>query len=154
MSYQVQITSIHVPEALAGVPLPIEIVGANGCGAARGADPERGCCPHRRRQGPGAYVVRAELPSGRWLSDTASATTDAAGKPLGPDSAVLDFNAAETPMDELLQPELAAQTVAKNTCRRGSALLHHHLPAPAQGSKPWRPPHHRQGWSLGCLAAG
>lgn len=121
MSYQVQITSIHVPEALAGVPLPIEIVGANGSvqravlilqeGAARTVDVK----------GPGAYVVRAELPSGRWLSDAATATTDAAGKSLGPDSAVLDFNAAETPLDELLQPELAAQVVAKNLPPRVSA---------------------------------
>lgn len=37
MSYQNQITSIHVPEALVGVPLPVEIWRANGAAQA----PER-----------------------------------------------------------------------------------------------------------------
>lgn len=124
MSHRVQITSIHVPEALVGVPLPVEIVGASGSvqravlilseGATRAVDVKD----------PGDYVVRAELPSGRWLAATATATTGAGSgeEPLGSGSqAVLDFAAAETRMDEMLQPEVAAQTVAKNIPPRVSA---------------------------------
>lgn len=133
MSYQVRIISIHVPEALAGVPLPVEIVSANGAvrrtvlilgeGAARAIDV----------QGPGDYVVRAELPSGRWLSDSASATADASavGEPGDEAAAVLDFNAAETSLDELLAPAVAAQTVAKNIPPRVSAAAPPHAGASA-----------------------
>ena len=134
MSQKVQITSIHVPDALAGVPLPVEIVGANGMvqrtvlilgeGATRVVDVKA----------PGSYVVRAELPSGRWLADTASATPQAGtgDEPLAANSqAVLDFASAETEMDELLQPEVAAQTVAKNIPPRVGAAA----PQPA-GANP------------------
>lgn len=121
MSYQVQIASIHVPEALVGVPLPVEIVGANGAVQRAVLILHEGTTRTVAVKAQGNYVVRAELPSGRWLSDTASATVYAPKEPLGPESAILDFIAAETPLDELLQPELAAQMVAKNLPPRVSA---------------------------------
>jgi hypothetical protein len=126
MSYQIRITSIHVPEALAGVPLPVEIVGANGAVQRAVLILQEGATRPVDVKAPGDYVVRAELPSGRWLADAASAAADAAGAaaaghPFGQSAAVLDFNAAETPLDDILQPALAAQTAAKSLPPRVSA---------------------------------
>lgn len=123
MSYQVWITSIHVPEALVGVPQPVEIVGPNGAVRRTVLILSEGTARALDVKDPGDYVVRAELPSGRWLSDTTTATpdADAAGEPGDGSSAVLDFDTAETRLDELLAPAVAAQTVAKSIPPRLSA---------------------------------
>jgi hypothetical protein len=76
MRYRVQIEAANVPEALAGAPLSVEIISQAG-DARRVLLPLSAAPVIQDVDGPGSYLIRAMLPSGRLISDTATTPDNA-----------------------------------------------------------------------------
>jgi hypothetical protein len=69
MRYQVQIEAANVPEDLSGAPLSVEIISQDGY-AKRVSLPLSQAPIVQDVDGPGSYLIRATLPSGRQISNT------------------------------------------------------------------------------------
>lgn len=90
MRYQVQIRAANVPDALAGAPLSVELISQAG-NARRVLLPLSAAPVIEDVDGPGTYLIRATLPSGRLISNTVTTpeTPNPEGDALG--TAVLDL---------------------------------------------------------------
>jgi hypothetical protein len=69
-SFEIQITCIGVPDAWAHAPVPFQILGPRGAPKMVIWYLVDGKPYLHEVTGPGAYTVRAELPSGAWVSET------------------------------------------------------------------------------------
>ena len=69
--FELQIRFLHVPDALVGIPLPAEVVSATGSVQPVVLTVAEDQPVTTQVSAPGRYLVRAELPSGRWVAQAA-----------------------------------------------------------------------------------
>ena len=93
--YQVEITCTGVPEALQGVPLAFEVVAPDGTVRRGLLTPAEGGRTTQLVPRPGRYLVRTELPSREWVTETAIVAEPQPSQEAVTGEAKLDFGAAE-----------------------------------------------------------
>jgi hypothetical protein len=89
--FELHVRFLHVPENLVGVPLAAEVVSANGAVQTVVLMVSENQPATAQVSAPGQYLVRAELPSGRWVAQVAEVLTNPAT--LAP-AATLDLSLA------------------------------------------------------------
>lgn len=93
--YGITLVCAHVPEELEGVPVPLEIVPAAGAPRRLVLELSEGRSWREPVAGPGRYFVRAELPSGQWIGETATVEETPQAQPDVETEVTLDFGAEE-----------------------------------------------------------
>lgn len=93
--YEIRITSVHVPEALRGVPLPVEIIPPEGEAKHSLITIEENRTETEPVEWPGTYTVRLVLPSGQRVSATGTVKEMADPQSIASGDVSLDFRPVE-----------------------------------------------------------
>jgi hypothetical protein len=101
IDFWIVVDARHVPDDLVSAVLPVEIVPPRGLVETNQVRLSDGEVLRENVDGPGRYVVRIELPSGKWIAAFASVPEkpDAWGRCVG--TGTLDFSELQTPARRL-----------------------------------------------------
>lgn len=94
MSTSVEVTGMNIPAALMGVPLPIEAVSADGSVEGGVLTLQPGVKTTLTLPQPGNFLVRAKLPSGKWIAVKTTVEAGPDGGLAAPVLVGLDFGTA------------------------------------------------------------
>jgi hypothetical protein len=111
--YQIAITCVGIPETLERFPLPVEIVSQDGSVRRAVMTLTPGWRTLAGVEGPGSYLIRSELPSGRWITETVTVPDQARGPGEAAAEVTLDIGAEETAsVVAFAEPVADAQSLA------------------------------------------
>lgn len=96
--FELQIRFLHVPDALVGIPLPAEVVSATGSVQPVVLTVAEDQPVTTQVSAPGRYLVRAELPSGRWVAQAADVPENPATPKPPSATATLDLEVPALPL--------------------------------------------------------